>query len=687
MISVKEYQKPIIWISLVLTIISTTIFCLTVPKPNKYKLALENEVNLITPDILVNNDLDFDGNSEKITFYKNHGGALSILAESNERILFQNKYDGQFMRGRFFFINDCNKNKRKEIFFFRVISDSLFLDVVETYPENCWVARRFITKLYKPNGTFDQSIGAYNFNDLNNDGFDEFIFCIACGYSLINRNIYIYNPITDSLLISPKSASSIFRRLRLFDIDSDNHKEIFGQFCAIGNSNEDYPWTDQHCWLMVYTDSLTFKFQPYITGNYTGDVETAPYCTFNKNYIAAFQLDRGKTDSTFLALFNSKGHLVRYKKINYCEKYRNALFLVYPKNRPNHILLYANNGEIQEFDSLLNPTKKRFTLKNLLPYNCNIDIDLDGTLESIFTNEAHNMLTIYREGLRNPASITATPSISHYFSVKQRVGEKPYLTESTADKYFEYSYNKNKYYKFRYLLLAGFAMLTFFAFYTIGLVYVNQLRRKYNTEKDIFNLQLKALENNQLNPHFTLNIINSIGSLYEKHDIQNAQYYFGKYTKLLRQSLLWSGQISNSLENEMDFVKSYLELEKLRLNGNFEFYIDDKNLPDIQVPKFLIHTFTENAVKHGITPIIGIRKGIIKIQIARNHANCKITISDNGIGMHNSQKTAKLSTGKGFIILNEILLLYKKINGKEITYHLNNIKNEEGTTVEIIIGI
>jgi len=61
--------------------------------------------------------------------------------------------------------------------------------------------------------------------------------------------------------------------------------------------------------------------------------------------------------------------------------------------------------------------------------------------------------------------------------------------------------------------------------------------RKFIAEKKIAKLQIKSIKN-QTDLHFTLNIINSIGSLFAKQDTEKANYVFGKYSKLLRQKLL-----------------------------------------------------------------------------------------------------------------------------------------------------
>jgi sensor histidine kinase YesM len=220
-------------------------------------------------------------------------------------------------------------------------------------------------------------------------------------------------------------------------------------------------------------------------------------------------------------------------------------------------------------------------------------------------------------------------------------------------------------------------------------MYQYYLRRQYEDEKRITELQVKAIEQ-QMSPHFTLNILNSIGNLYENHDKQKAQYYFGKYSKLLRITLISSGEIAIPLSDELQFTQSYLELERLRLNDKFQYhFINNENIPDVKVPKFLIHTFVENAVKHGLFPLQGLREGTIQLNMEEEKDQLLITIEDDGIGRTLAKQQKMMTTGKGLSILDEILELYKRFESKNITYRVEDKypdREETGTCVSITIS-
>ena len=77
-----------------------------------------------------------------------------------------------------------------------------------------------------------------------------------------------------------------------------------------------------------------------------------------------------------------------------------------------------------------------------------------------------------------------------------------------------------------------------------------------------------------------------------------------KFTKLLRGMLNDAERIYRTLGEEIEFVTTYLDLEKLRLGGkfNYEIEIGEGLTQREQVPKLVLHTFAENSVKHGIMP-------------------------------------------------------------------------------------
>jgi LytS/YehU family sensor histidine kinase len=205
-----------------------------------------------------------------------------------------------------------------------------------------------------------------------------------------------------------------------------------------------------------------------------------------------------------------------------------------------------------------------------------------------------------------------------------------------------------------------------------------RLNLKLQTERKIASLQLKAVKN-QVDPHFTLNILNAIGSLYAtENNRDKADYIFGMYAKLIRQTVISSDQIIIPLAEELEFVRNYIDLEKFRCDNSFDYVIDIGKEIDLQtkIPRMLIHTFVENAIKYAIRSKS--EGGLLKIYLSAKDHFYQILIEDNGPGLESSLASDK-GTGKGLLILNELIDLYYKLEKVKITYNLQNITGPGNT--------
>ncbi|MGB0886436.1 MAG: sensor histidine kinase, partial [Chitinophagales bacterium] len=145
---------------------------------------------------------------------------------------------------------------------------------------------------------------------------------------------------------------------------------------------------------------------------------------------------------------------------------------------------------------------------------------------------------------------------------------------------------------------------------------------------------LKALKS-QMNPHFIFNLLNSIQALVLKGDIEASYTYMTKFAKLVRQTLHFSDADLVELEDEIDLLKLYLDLEKLRFSKDFEYQIIDNDIEGIEIPPLLIQPFIENALVHGLLHKEG--KKTLKLEFEfKDKLIC--TITDNGIGRKKSKE-------------------------------------------------
>jgi len=125
-------------------------------------------------------------------------------------------------------------------------------------------------------------------------------------------------------------------------------------------------------------------------------------------------------------------------------------------------------------------------------------------------------------------------------------------------------------------------------------------KRQKELEKEKLNSELAFLKN-QVSPHFFFNTLNNIYSLIEisKNDAQEAIL---KLSKLMRYLLYESEQGKILLSHEIDFMKNYIDLMKLRLSGKVELKVDfPEKFTEYQIPPLLFVPFIENAFKHGVS--------------------------------------------------------------------------------------
>lgn len=225
-----------------------------------------------------------------------------------------------------------------------------------------------------------------------------------------------------------------------------------------------------------------------------------------------------------------------------------------------------------------------------------------------------------------------------------------------------------------------------------------QRKLKKEKEKQIkliqdlnFNKQ-KALIN-QMNPHFFFNTLNSIQFYILKNDKVTSNKYLSMFSKLMRTTLENSQLDVILLSDEIDSLKTYIELEQLRFVNKFNYSVGiDPSLEInlIKVPPFIIQPFVENAIWHGLMHLEN-REGMLTIIFLEKNKLIECRIIDNGIGRAKSQeiKQSKMGTSSyGTKITEERIDLMNQMRKEKlsVTYIDHNSDLKTGTEVIIILG-
>lgn len=142
--------------------------------------------------------------------------------------------------------------------------------------------------------------------------------------------------------------------------------------------------------------------------------------------------------------------------------------------------------------------------------------------------------------------------------------------------------------------------------------------------------ELRALRM-QLQPHFLFNALHSVGSLVRKGDRRDALAVLEGLGDLLRYSLENVGRQTVTLREELEFVRRYLEIQKIRFRDRLEvdYRVDPRTLR-AEIPNLILQPLVENAIRHAVAPFTATRTLIV--QARRTGDRLRLTIEDDGPG-------------------------------------------------------
>ncbi|QMW03656.1 histidine kinase [Spirosoma foliorum] len=149
-----------------------------------------------------------------------------------------------------------------------------------------------------------------------------------------------------------------------------------------------------------------------------------------------------------------------------------------------------------------------------------------------------------------------------------------------------------------------------------------------NMEKLKTRAELDALQA-KINPHFLYNALNSIASLVHD-DPDKAEEMTLLLSKLFRYSTGRDGELFSTLADELEMVRTYLQVEQVRFGNRLSFSVEvsDPALNDLKLPQFLLQPIVENAIKHGIAKLAD--AGRIDVRIYEKNGELNLCVHDNG---------------------------------------------------------
>lgn len=158
----------------------------------------------------------------------------------------------------------------------------------------------------------------------------------------------------------------------------------------------------------------------------------------------------------------------------------------------------------------------------------------------------------------------------------------------------------------------------------------------------------------QLNPHFLFNTLNSISTLVLLKQTDRANAMLSRLSSFLRYTLINEPTAMVPLHQEVETLKLYLEIEKMRFEDRLRPRFDiDPRVEDARLPSLLLQPLVENAIKYAVTPKEEGADISIVAQPAGN--DVRIIVSDTGPGLNQEPARPNHSTGVGLVNIRDRL--------------------------------
>lgn len=229
------------------------------------------------------------------------------------------------------------------------------------------------------------------------------------------------------------------------------------------------------------------------------------------------------------------------------------------------------------------------------------------------------------------------------------------------------------------------------AWFWIGRVRSNATRR-IQEERQVNLLKHQAM-NSLMSPHFIFNSLTSIQNYINANDPLRASEFLAKFSRLIRMIIEKAAQGEIPLHEELTRLSYYLELEKERFKGKFDFHIEvDKAIDtlSVSIPNMIIQPYAENSIIHGILPTHEHGNLYIRFKKKSDH-HLLIEIEDDGIGYNKAKENVKVGhKSLGTKTIENILDLNSKLSGKKQQVSIvdkSDIGKGKGTIITISLQV
>jgi tetratricopeptide (TPR) repeat protein len=207
-------------------------------------------------------------------------------------------------------------------------------------------------------------------------------------------------------------------------------------------------------------------------------------------------------------------------------------------------------------------------------------------------------------------------------------------------------------------------------------------RKRWNAERKSVNLEQKLLRS-QMNPHFIFNSLASIQNFVINQKANEASIYLARFSQLVRNILDSSVDENVPLQKEIETIRNYLELQKVRYAGQFEYNLSVDEVIDeetLMIPPMLAQPFIENSIEHGIK--YKESPGHIEIRFRLEGNLIRFEVEDDGVGREKALeielKQKRIHRSMSTSITQERLIMLNKKLKNKIEMEIIDLKDNAG---------
>lgn len=237
-------------------------------------------------------------------------------------------------------------------------------------------------------------------------------------------------------------------------------------------------------------------------------------------------------------------------------------------------------------------------------------------------------------------------------------------------------------------------LMALFVIFVIVMIVIYRVR-ELNLQSKSAQLEQKFLRS-QMNPHFIFNSLGAIQNFIFKNEALEAATYLSDFSNLVRKILNNSRQDLIPLEEEVETLKQYLELQKLRFNDKFDYELkvdEPLRASDYQLPPMLAQPFIENSIEHAFKGMK--EKGLIKIFFELKERSIRLICQDNGMGikaaLEDKKENVKKHQSLATKITHDRIKVIRKVYKAKINLNIQDLKeidsSKKGTQVIIEIPL